>query len=81
MASCARATRGLGRPSLDTRSGRPIRPPFYEKRTSKIRKSICSKAHGTRVLRALLCGACDGEALEMVAFRNLDRLTPTATES
>ena len=27
MVSCARATRGLGRPSLDTRSGRPSSPP------------------------------------------------------
>ena len=26
MISCARATRGLGRPSLDARSGRSIRP-------------------------------------------------------
>ena len=27
MLSCARATRGLRRPSLDTRSGRPSSPP------------------------------------------------------
>ena len=27
LVSCARATRGLRRPSLDARSGRPIRPP------------------------------------------------------
>ena len=27
MLSCARATRGLRRPSLDTRSGRPFSPP------------------------------------------------------
>jgi hypothetical protein len=27
LVSCARATRGLGRPSLDARNGRPIRPP------------------------------------------------------
>jgi len=27
MVSCARATRGLRRPSLDTRSGRPSSPP------------------------------------------------------
>jgi len=27
MLSCARATRGLRRPSLDTRSGRPSNPP------------------------------------------------------
>jgi hypothetical protein len=55
MVSCARATRGLGRPSLDTRSGRPIGPPFREKRTSKLGGSICSEARGTRrVLRASL---------------------------
>ena len=32
LASCARATRGLGRPSLDARSGRPSRPPSRERR-------------------------------------------------
>jgi hypothetical protein len=31
MLSCARATRGLRRPSLDTRSGRPSSPPSREK--------------------------------------------------
>jgi hypothetical protein len=31
MVSCARATRDLGRPSLDTRSGRPSSPPSREK--------------------------------------------------
>ena len=31
MLSCARATRGLGWPSLDTRSGRPSSPPSKEK--------------------------------------------------
>jgi len=31
MVSCARATRGLRRPSLDTRSGRPSSPPSREK--------------------------------------------------
>ena len=31
MVSCARATRGLGRPSLDTRNGRPSSPPSREK--------------------------------------------------
>ena len=31
MISCARATRGLRRPSLDTRSGRPSSPPSKEK--------------------------------------------------
>ena len=30
MLSCARATRGLRRPSLDTRSGRPSSPPSME---------------------------------------------------
>ena len=34
LASCARATRGLGRPSLDARSGRSSRPPSYEVRGS-----------------------------------------------
>jgi hypothetical protein len=29
--SCARATRGLRRPSLDARSGRPTRPLSFEK--------------------------------------------------
>jgi hypothetical protein len=32
LASCARATRTLGRCSLDTRSGRPNRPPSCERR-------------------------------------------------
>ena len=31
MLSCARATRGLRRPSLDTRSGRPSSPPSRER--------------------------------------------------
>jgi hypothetical protein len=31
MLSCARATRGLRRPSLDTRSGRSSSPPSREK--------------------------------------------------
>ena len=31
MVSCARATRGLGRPSLDTRSGRPSSSPSRER--------------------------------------------------
>ena len=31
MVSCARATRGLRRPSLDTRSGRSSSPPPREK--------------------------------------------------
>ena len=31
MISCARATRGLRRPSLDARSRRPIRPPSRER--------------------------------------------------
>jgi hypothetical protein len=31
MVSCARATRGLRRPSLDTRSGRPSSPPSMER--------------------------------------------------
>jgi hypothetical protein len=31
MVSCARATRGLRRPSLDTRSGSPSSPPSREK--------------------------------------------------
>ena len=31
MVSCARATRGLGRNSLNTRSGRPSSPPSREK--------------------------------------------------
>jgi hypothetical protein len=30
LISCARATRGLRRPSLDARSGRPSRPPPLE---------------------------------------------------
>ena len=30
MVSCARATRGLGRPSLDTRNGRPSSPASRE---------------------------------------------------
>ena len=30
LVSCARATRGLRRPSLDARSGRPSRPPSGE---------------------------------------------------
>ena len=76
MFSCARATRGLGRPSLDTRSGRPIRPPFCEKRTSKLGGIICGRARGTGVLRALLCGMCDWScrAAPMVVFRQLSRL-------
>ncbi len=32
MASCARATRGLGRPSLNTRSGSPSSPPSRKER-------------------------------------------------
>ena len=31
MLSCARATRGRGSPSLDTRSGKPSSPPSREK--------------------------------------------------
>jgi len=31
MIFCARATRGLRRPSLNTRSGRPSSPPSREK--------------------------------------------------
>jgi len=34
MISCARATRGLRRPSLNTRSGRPSSPPSKERRKS-----------------------------------------------
>ena len=36
LISCARATRGLRRPSLDARSGRPSRPPFREGKASKL---------------------------------------------
>ena len=78
MVSCARATRGLGRPSLNTRSGRPIRPPFREKRTSKLGGIICGRARGTRVLRALVYRARDWprRAMPMVVFRHFAELTP-----
>ncbi len=39
-ASCARGTRGLRRPSLDARSGRPNRPPSCEKKASKLGRII-----------------------------------------
>ena len=40
LASFARATRGLGRPSLDARSGSPNRPPSREENLSKLGGSI-----------------------------------------
>jgi hypothetical protein len=40
LISCARATRGLRRPSLDARSGRPIRPPSNEEGASELGMSI-----------------------------------------
>jgi len=43
MVSCARATRGLGRPSLDTRSGRPSSPPSREEVEEQCSSDACSE--------------------------------------
>ncbi len=42
LISCARATRGLRRPSLDKRSGRPIRPPSCEESMSELGRTYIS---------------------------------------
>jgi len=49
MVSCARATRGLRRPSLDTLSGRPSSPPSRENR----REVVVRRAHA-RINQATL---------------------------
>ena len=55
-----------------------INQPPSLKRTSKLGRIICSKARGSRVLRALLCGEGDREALQMVVFHHSTELTPLA---
>jgi hypothetical protein len=43
LVSCARATRGLRRPSLDARIGRPNRPPLERRRTKLERMKMEEK--------------------------------------
>ena len=50
MLSYARATRGLRRPSLDTRSGRPSSPPSREK--VEYRCSFDARIRGSTTLPA-----------------------------
>ncbi len=54
-----------------------LRSPLSELSTSKLGGTICSKARGTRVLRALLCGAPDGsrKVSPAVVFRRTAELT------
>ena len=47
--SCAHATRGLGRPSVDTRSGRPSSPPSREKIEERWSLNARSGDHASRL--------------------------------
>ena len=63
LASCARATRGLRRPSLDARSGRPNSPPSCEGEKGDNNKTgmgsgqVALLARGTRTI-----GMCSSDA-------------------
>ena len=69
LASCARATRGLGRPSLDARSGRSSRPPSRGGKASELGRIIL-KDEG-RSMRAGACLSGCGSFWSVWFFRNV----------
>ena len=63
MLSCARATRGLRRPSLDTRSGKPSSQPSREMKYSGGR-SMCP-AEATQLTCREMNSTCYSESCEI----------------
>jgi hypothetical protein len=74
MVSCARATRGLGRPSLDTRSGRPSSPPSREQ--VEVRWSLdAGSGESGCVTQAWNGGRCGEKRLPVPYVLRLSRLS------
>ena len=69
MIFCARATRGLRRPSLDARNGRSLRP-LPKERTSKLGESIY-------IVRCAQSRAASATPLKRGSGKTLNRKTPT----
>ena len=76
LISCARATRGLGRPSLDARSGRSIADLLKFKRPEILRLAQAHGAHNVRIFGSVARGEARPESdvdflVEMDSGRSL----------